>query len=80
MPKARHAPPMAGSSIDMTGPARRLVASVFTLLSGTCPWGRASLRLREAYHFERTCMMEFLQHALLLPDARNPYGCAPACR
>ena len=24
--------------------------------------------------------MEFLEHALLLPDARNPYGCAPACR
>ena len=25
-------------------------------------------------------MIEFLQQALLWPDARNPYGCAPVCR
>ena len=23
--------------------------------------------------------MEFLEHALLLPDAQNTYGCVPAC-
>jgi hypothetical protein len=36
----------------MTGLARRLAASVFTLLWSLSPWGRASLRLREAYHFD----------------------------
>jgi len=42
----------AGQDIEMTGPALRLVGSVFTLLWGRTPWGRGSLRLRELYHFD----------------------------
>ena len=52
MPHARHAPSVAGQDIEIPGPARRLVASVGALLGGRKPWGRASLRLREAYHCE----------------------------
>ena len=36
----------------MTGLAQRLVASVFALLWGRCPWGRDSLRL-ESYIIAR---------------------------
>jgi hypothetical protein len=53
MPNATH----ALSVLARTWPALRLVASVFALLWGRSPWGRASLRLSEPYQYETQCMM-----------------------
>jgi hypothetical protein len=35
------------------------VASVFALLWGRSPWGGASLRLREPYHYDTPCEVSF---------------------
>jgi hypothetical protein len=39
-------------------PALRRVASGCALLWDRSPWSRASLRLREPYHYETPCMIE----------------------